>query len=566
MISCHAPGDSTTGLWKHVDSHMKDARKGNALGLSKGSPAYTNAPKPFRRLLVDWLSENYRPFSIVEDPALKTLFQKYAKIVMPSRNTLKADMEDVATEVLNDTKKILRGLARQGGTFYCVFDGWTSFKQEHIFAVVLISVLPDMTLRLDLLNLKKLPDGTAVTLSRYLEETLAAFGLMVTDIETFHADTENTVYATIRTALLAAGVSQERLDGGFNPYIPCVDHGLNSALKDVMFRDSKAAQDSYRETEVHRTLQRVRTTISTLRASNIHTQDFGANEKKRIQILEAKTRVALLQVQPASAEAAQLQEDLKDAIQHQTIPSDVQTRFSSTNIQVNAFVEALSSVPEGCVAEGLDLSDPLTEKRLQQVNSLLTNFQALMQVIEGEKYCTMSLVLPGLVTLLATLTAPGLQITYLRRKFQIFGEMLHEDAVLPEVQQLKKDLFAALAFRLDKMKLDNPSKQMRALFACFFHPVYKGFEFLGRNGQTLLGEVQNNLKAEARRYGRLNLCELWNRRGHLVSFTIMHSQTILHRLLTTTNCWLLFDVSFGFVPSHCIPALHWPAHAGDEKS
>ena len=189
-----------------------------------------------------------------------------------------------------------------------------------------------------------------------------------------------------------------------------------------------------------------------------------------------------------------------------------------------------------------------------------------MQVIEGEKYCTMSLVLPGLVTLLATLTAPGLQITYLRRKFQIFGEMLHEDAVLPEVQQLKKDLFAALAFRLDKMKLDNPSTQMRALFACFFHPVYKGFEFLGRNGQTLLGEVQNNLKAEARRYGRLNLCELWNRRGHLVSFTIMHSQTILYRLLTTTNCWLLFDVSFGFVPSHCIPALHWPAHAGDEKS
>ena len=61
--------------------------------------ARTNAPRKFRRTLVDWLTENFRPFSIVEDAALSKLFKQYAKIVLPSPKTLKNDMFEVAAEV-----------------------------------------------------------------------------------------------------------------------------------------------------------------------------------------------------------------------------------------------------------------------------------------------------------------------------------------------------------------------------------------------------------------------------------------------------------------------------------
>lgn len=78
----------------------------------------------FRYLVAKWIFRNHRPFSIIQDQELMQMLRMlYAKVEVPSPNTVSRDVREVFALSRKQVAKILQ---EYPGRLHICLDGWTS--------------------------------------------------------------------------------------------------------------------------------------------------------------------------------------------------------------------------------------------------------------------------------------------------------------------------------------------------------------------------------------------------------------------------------------------------------
>lgn len=80
----------------------------------------------FRYLMAKWIFHNHRPFSIVQDEELLEMLRMlYAKVDIPSPNTISRDVREIFALTRKQVRVILQ---EYPGHLHICLDGWTSLN------------------------------------------------------------------------------------------------------------------------------------------------------------------------------------------------------------------------------------------------------------------------------------------------------------------------------------------------------------------------------------------------------------------------------------------------------
>jgi hypothetical protein len=130
-------------------------------------------------LIVKWISENLRPFKIVEDPGFVELCHFLCRIraqfSIPSRNKTRNQMMQLAEFVM---KTIKRDLGNDMQFFSLTTDIWSSREMQSFLALTLHYVTDEFEMKTYVLEVKPLLGShTADFIKTILTESMHSFGL-----------------------------------------------------------------------------------------------------------------------------------------------------------------------------------------------------------------------------------------------------------------------------------------------------------------------------------------------------------------------------------------------------
>ncbi|EIW51400.1 uncharacterized protein TRAVEDRAFT_137466, partial [Trametes versicolor FP-101664 SS1] len=119
---------STANLKHHVDScEPDDTPKGEKISAFAHGVTYT--PPRMRLFLALWCARRHRPYAIVEDLELQSIFRMlYAKVKIPSRSTVSRDIQLLHQEMKSALVALLLVSECHGlpSRIYVCVNGWTS--------------------------------------------------------------------------------------------------------------------------------------------------------------------------------------------------------------------------------------------------------------------------------------------------------------------------------------------------------------------------------------------------------------------------------------------------------
>ncbi|KAF6750849.1 hypothetical protein DFP72DRAFT_766952, partial [Ephemerocybe angulata] len=120
--TCH--DDSTSNLVHHVAACPASQNTPEADAMRKYTQGTTYTPDKQRVYTTYWVSRARRPYTIIEDPELRTMFSSlYSRYQLQSRVTLSSDVVEIHGMAKSHIQGIIRALP---GKIHVGADGWTS--------------------------------------------------------------------------------------------------------------------------------------------------------------------------------------------------------------------------------------------------------------------------------------------------------------------------------------------------------------------------------------------------------------------------------------------------------
>ena len=323
-----------------------------------------------RRSVMNFIADCTLPLSTVDQPSfvemLKTLNPSLAATI-PKRTKMTQDLNEYfqkALKALTAQLKTAKGLAFTS-------DAATTISRTSLFAVTVHYIDEDWNLQSVVLALKELSEShTAVNISELIKSV----------IDTVEADPELSILVTDGAANMLASSRALKQDDIISDSLSCFCHTLNLAVTQALDHPDLAPL-----------LQKCNSTINGIRNSTRLTETFI-----KAQLDEKKEAVQLAE-QNQALSAHQL--GLLEKTGSLTLIKDVVTRWWSTSSMLTRLL-----LLKGPVAKTLrDHNNvPITDSEWKQIEDIvfvLKPFSDATRTLEGERYPTLSSVLPVLAAL-----------------------------------------------------------------------------------------------------------------------------------------------------------------------
>lgn len=309
--------------------------------------------KAFLGGLVDMISADYQPFTIVEDRGFRSLLAAIDERLLeclPSRKTLRRHIHTAAERKRDSLKEIIRDQVE----YYSIsVDSWTSKSEDDYTAIELHYVDPEWRLRTICLGTAfTLPNHRATTLSAAISGLLGQYSLTAENLAAFVSDSAHNIQASLR---------------GYNrPAFPCLAHILHLVVKGCMDPDTGVK-------EVADCVASVRRVVAYFKRS-----------PKGLKELHA------VQTTP------------------QSLLMDTATRWNSTYSMMKRFQEHRKALIKWSAEGEEEIASAITAMKWAVVDAVVAVLKPLVgavEVLQGEKFVTLSLIIPLVSTILAQLKA-----------------------------------------------------------------------------------------------------------------------------------------------------------------
>lgn len=380
---------STSNILKHVRAVHPSVFCADRSALSPTGCAYVSevellqlqckpdAERLIRTALSHFVVENTEPFSVVDSDAfLKLLYLclycRADNITIPRSTALRYG---IFQQMENMKATMKSKFALVNSCFNLCLDMWTSSNSYSFIAITAHYVSNDWQLQEHLIAFDKTTDHTGLGMSEIVFETIEEFGLTnkLGSITMDNASNNNTLMSSLATTLLK-NVPTIQWDAKENR-VRCVAHVINLAVKaflKAIGSDETALQSNGSDQQCGLLIKKIRKIVKKLRGSPQQRKAYLA------QLALAHNELLMLAL-------------------------DVPTRWNSTFTMIKRVLK---------VRQGLNvwlMSNPIIGttnmaslkitdnefKTLENVSNMLSPFEGATKMMSGEKYTTLSLVLPS---------------------------------------------------------------------------------------------------------------------------------------------------------------------------
>jgi hypothetical protein len=357
---------NTSTLTRHLESkHLVEykqilQKKNGGAGQTAMSQFLVNNSRPIQReATLRWLVANYQPYSVVEQPTFRDMIHSYNKSAeVISSKCMKSMVLEKSEEVKAVLDEAIKG---QKGAI--TTDGWTSSANNTYYGFTFHWIDNDWVLRSCPLGLC-VHSGTSKAGDhlRELKNEMDRHNITYNDIVAVVTDTEPTMNAAGRDIVAAArAAGNMHLD-----HIGCVAHIIQTTTKKTAADpDNIAVADP--EAGALKAARALVTTIN--ESSQINEKLFETQDSLNANLPPEQRRQAV------------------------TVIQDVKTRWWSTYSMVERLLRLKDSL--NFMAAGRMITNNLSAAQwnlLKQIEVTLEPFMLAQQILEGEKYVTLSLV------------------------------------------------------------------------------------------------------------------------------------------------------------------------------